>query len=62
MTGHLTAQAAQEHNVDMIHAAERHRRAHAELLDRLDGRWLPFRHNRSRAAVVPALVTDKPCP
>jgi hypothetical protein len=47
--------------MDMIQAAEHHRRTHAEQLDRLSGRWIPLRHRRPRAAVAPALVTHDPC-
>jgi hypothetical protein len=61
MTGQLSAQVAQHHVMDMIHEAEQHRRTHAEQLDRLSGRWIPFRSRRPRGAVAPALVTNQPC-
>ena len=61
MTGQLTAQIAQQHVSDMIHEAERHRRTHAEQLDRLSGRWIPFKPRRPRAAIAPALVSHDPC-
>jgi hypothetical protein len=45
----------------MMHEAEDHRRTHAEQLDRLSGRWIPFRPRRPLAAIAPALVThDRP--
>jgi hypothetical protein len=47
--------------MDMIHEAEQHRRTHAEQLDRLSGRWIPFSRRSARAAIAPALVTNKPC-
>jgi hypothetical protein len=61
MTGQLSAQVAQHHVMDMIYEAEQHRRTHAEQLDRLSGRWIPFRRRSARAAIAPALVTNKPC-
>ena len=60
MTGQLTAQLAQHHVMDMIHEAEQHRRTHAEQLDRLSGRWIPFKPRRRRAAIAPALVAHDP--
>ena len=57
MTGQLTAHLAQQHVLDMIHEAEHHRRTHAEQLDRLSGRWIPFKPRRRRAAIAAALVT-----
>jgi hypothetical protein len=45
----------------MSHEAEQHRRTHAEQLDRLNGRWIPFSPRRPRAAIAPALVTHDPC-
>jgi hypothetical protein len=61
MTGQLSAQIAQQRVMDMIHEAEHHRRTHAEQLDRLSGRWIPFSSRRPRAAIAPALVTHDPC-
>jgi hypothetical protein len=61
MTGYLTQQAAQARVDDMIRHAEHHRQAHAHQLDRLSGRWIPFRPRRPRAAIAPALVTHEPC-
>ena len=61
MTGQLSAQIAQQRVMDMIQNAEDHRRTHAEHLDRLSGRWIPFRPRRRRAAIAPALVTHDPC-
>ena len=61
MTGQLSAQIAQQRVMDMIQAAEHHRRTHAEQLDRLSGRWIPFRPRRPRAAIAPTLVTHDPC-
>jgi hypothetical protein len=61
MTGQLSAQIAQHHVMDMIHEAEQHRRNHAEQLDRLSGRWIPFKPRRPRAAIAAALVTRDPC-
>jgi hypothetical protein len=60
MTGQLSAHIAQQHVMDMIHEAEQHRRTHAEQLDRLSGRWIPFRPRRPRAAIAPAMVTHGP--
>jgi hypothetical protein len=57
MTGQLTAHIAQQHVMDMIHEADDHRRTHAEQLDRLSGRWIPFKPRRPRAAIAPKLVT-----
>ena len=61
MTGQLSAQIAQQRVMDMVHEAEQHRRTHAEQLDRLIGRWIPFSSRRPRAAIAPALVTHDPC-
>ena len=61
MTGQLTAQIAQQHVTDMIREAERHRQTHAEQLDRLSGRWIPFRPRRPRAVAAPAMITHDPC-
>jgi hypothetical protein len=61
MTGQLSAQIAQQRVMDMIHQAEHHRRTHAEQLDRMSGRWIPFSHRRPRAAIAPALVSHDPC-
>jgi hypothetical protein len=61
MTGQLSAQIAQQRVVDIVHAAEHHRRTHADQLDRLSGRWIPFRPRRPRAAMTPALVSHDPC-
>ena len=61
MTGQLTAHIAQQRVLDVIREAEHHRRTHAEQLDRVSGRWIPFRPRRPRAAIAPALVThDQP--
>ena len=57
MTGQLSAQIAQQRVLDIVHQAEQHRRTHADQLDRLSGRWIPFKPRRRRAAVAPALVT-----
>jgi hypothetical protein len=61
MTGQLSAQIAQQRVMDMIYEAEQHRRSHAEQLDRLSGRWIPFRPRRPRAVIAPALVSHDPC-
>jgi hypothetical protein len=61
MTGQLSAQVAQQRVMEIAHQAEQHRRTHAEQLDRLSGRWIPFRPRRQRAAIAPALVTHDPC-
>jgi hypothetical protein len=57
MTGQLTAHIAEQRVMDMIHEAEHYRRTHAEQLDRLSGRWIPFKPRRPRAAIAAALVT-----
>lgn len=56
MTGQLTAHIAQQRVMDMIGEAEHYRRTHAEQLDRLSGRWIPFKARRARAAIAPPLV------
>ena len=61
MTGYVTAQAAQAHTMDMLRTAERHRQAHAALLDRLDRRWISVLTRRGRSATARALVTNEPC-
>jgi hypothetical protein len=61
MTSQLTSHIAQQRVIDMIGEAEHHRRTHAEQLDRLSGRWIPFKARRPRAAAAPALVTHDPC-
>jgi hypothetical protein len=61
MTGHLTAQAAQEQTIDLARTAERHRYAHAELADRPDGLWGLFRSRRGQTAITATLATNEPC-